>query len=220
MVKYGPRMENTRIEIYTSPLMLSGNNCRIYDKDTNVLKEEFIFSGYYIDKKGSCEIRWEQRIDGKLFCIFRISIIYLEENMSLIFFKNIYQSYVTTQFLYDINERKKKYFKEIFDFFNKKRNTIGNYFNPKDSEIKLRIGIKNNEKKSKDSQKDLNVFIQNDNMMNNLDINFEKEQYNSFLDNSNVGNKDGEIIFNDTIQNISDISKIQSGFLQGIDEEN
>ena len=109
MVKYGPRMENTRIEIYTSPLMLSGNNCRIYDKDTNVLKEEFIFSGYYIDKKGSCEIRWEQRIDGKLFCIFRISIIYLEENMSLIFFKNIYQSYVTTQFLYDINERKKKY---------------------------------------------------------------------------------------------------------------
>ena len=57
-------------------------------------------------------------------------------------------------------------------------------------------------------------------MMNNLDINFEKEQYNSFLDNSNVGNKDGEIIFNDTIQNISDISKIQSGFLQGIDEEN
>ena len=220
MVKYGPRMENTRIEIYTSPLMLSGNNCRIYDKDTNVLKEEFIFSGYYIDKKGSCEIRWEQRIDGKLFCIFRISIIYLEENMSLIFFKNIYQSYVTTQFLYDINERKKKYFKEIFDFFNKKRNTIGNYFNTKDSEIKLRIGIKNNEKKSKDSQKDLNVFIQNDNMMNNLDINFEKEQYNSFLDNSNVGNKDGEIIFNDTIQNISDISKIQSGFLQGIDEEN
>jgi hypothetical protein len=219
MLKYGPRMHNTRFEIYTSPLMISGNNCRIYDKDTNDLKEEFIFSGYYIDKKGSCEIRWEQRIEGKLFCIFRMSVIYLEENMSLIFFKNIYQSYVTTQFLYDINERKKKFFAEIFDYFDKKRNNIGNY-TPKNNEIELRIGIKNNEKRGKDSQKDLNVFIQNDNMMNNLDINFEKDQYNSFLDNSNFGNKDGENLFIDTIQNISEISKIQSGFLQGIEEEN
>ena len=220
MLKYGPKMENTRFEIYTSPLMLSGNNCLIYDKETNTLMEEFIFSGYYIDKKGSCEIRWEQKVDGKLFCIFRISIIYLEENMSLIFFKNIYQSYVPTQFLYDINERKKRYFKEIFDHFNKKNNNIGNYYTPKDNEIKLKIGIKNIEKKGKDSQKDLNVFIQNDNMINNLDINFEKDQYNSFLDNSNFENKDKEILFNDTIQNISDISKIQSGFLQGIEEDN
>ena len=219
ILKHGPRMDNTRFEIYTSPLMISGNNCRIYDKDTNDLKEELIFNGYYIDKKGSCEIRWEQRIDGKLFCIFRMSIIYLEENMSLIFFKNIYQSYVTTQFLYDINERKKKFFAEIFDYFDKKRNNIGNY-TPKNNEIELRIGIKNNEKRGKDSQKDLNVFIQNDNMMNNLDINFEKEQYNSFLDNSNAGNKDGEILFNNTIQNISEIAKNQSGFLQGIEEEN
>ena len=62
--------------------------------------------------------------------------------------------------------------------------------------------------------------MHNDNMMNNLDINFEKEQYNSFLDNSNLGNKEGENIFADTIQNISEISKIQSGFLQGIEEEN
>ena len=57
-------------------------------------------------------------------------------------------------------------------------------------------------------------------MMNNLDINFEKDQYNSFLDNSNVGNKDEENLFTDTIQNISEISKIQSGFLQGIEDEN
>ena len=220
ILKYGPRMENTRFEISTSPLMLIGNNCLIYDKETNVLKEEFIFSGYYIDKKGSCEIRWDQKVDGKLFCIFRISIIYLEENMSLILFKNIYKSYVPTQFLYDINERKKNFFKEIFNHFNKKRNNIGNHFNPKDNEIKLKIGIKNYESKSKDSQKDLNVFIQNDNMMNNLDINFEKDQYNSFLDNSNFGKIEGENLFTDTIQNISEISKIQSGFLQGIEEEN
>ena len=86
--------------------------------------------------------------------------------------------------------------------------------------MKLRIGIKNNEKKDKDSQRDLSVFIQNDNIMNNLDIDFEKEQYNSFLNNSNFGNKDGEKIFTDTIQNISEISKIQSGFLQGLEEEN
>ena len=56
--------------------------------------------------------------------------------------------------------------------------------------------------------------------MNNLDINFEKDQYNSFLDNSNVGNKDEENLFTDTIQNISEISKIQSGFLQGLEDEN
>ena len=86
--------------------------------------------------------------------------------------------------------------------------------------MKLRIGIKNNEKKDKDSQRDLSVFIQNDSIMNNLDIDFEKEQYNSFLNNSNFGNKDGEKIFTDTIQNISEISKIQSGFLQGLEEEN
>ena len=218
-MKYRPNIDTTRVEIATSPLMLSGNNCLIYDKETNVLKEEFIFSGYYIDKKGSCEMRWEQKIEGKLFCIFRISIIYLEENMSLILLKNIYQSYVTAQFLYDINERKKRFFQDTFNYFNKKNRIEDNYCTPTDGEIKLKIGIKNNEKKSKESQKDLNVFIQNDNMMKNLDINFEKDQYNSFLDNSNAGNKDGEILFTDTIQNISDISKIQSGFLQGIEEE-
>ena len=218
MMKYRPNIDTTRVEIATSPLMLSGNNCLIYDKETNVLKEEFIFSGYYIDKKGSCEMRWEQKIEGKLFCIFRISIIYLEENMSLIFFKNIYQSYVPAQFLYDINERKKRFFQDTFDYFNKKNKIVDNYCTPKASEMELRIGIKNNEKKT--SQKDLNIFMHNDNMMNNLDINFEKEQYNSFLDNSNLGNKEGENIFADTIQNISEISKIQSGFLQGIEEEN
>ena len=218
ILKYDPRQFKTKFEINTSPLMNIGKNCLVYDKETNALKEELIFSGYYIDKKGSCEIIWEQKLDGKLFCIVRISIIYLEENMSLIILKHIYQSYVTAQVLYDINERKKRFFQDTFDYFNKKNKIVDNYCTPKDSEMKLRIGIKNNEKKT--SQKDLNVFIQNDNMMNNLDINFEKEQYNSFLDNSNIGNKDGENLFTDTIQNISDISKIQSCFFQGIEEEN
>ena len=218
ILKYGLRQFTSRFEIYTSPLMNIGKNCLVYDKETNVLKEELIFSGYYIDKKGSCEIRWEQKIDGKLYCIIRISIIYLEENMSLIFFKNIYKSYVSAQFLYEINERKKKLFQDTFDYFNKKNKIVDNYFTPKESEMKLRIGIKNNEKKT--SQKDLSIFINNDNMMNNLDINFEKDQYNSFLDNSNVGNKDEENLFTDTIQNISEISKIQSGFLKGLEEEN
>ena len=218
ILKYGLRQFTSRFEIYTSPLMNIGKNCLVYDKETNVLKEELIFSGYYIDKKGSCEIRWEQKIEGKLYCIIRISIIYLEENMSLIFFKNIYKSYAPSQFLYEINERKKKFFKDTFDYFNKKNKIVDNFFTPKESEMKLRIGIKNNEKKT--SQKDLSVFINNGNMMNNLDINFEKDQYNSFLDNSNVGNKDEENLFTDTIQNISEISKIQSGFLQGIEDEN
>jgi hypothetical protein len=218
MLKYGPRNFNARFEIKTSPLMNIGNNCLVYDKETNILKEELIFSGYYIDKKGSCEIRWEQKIDGKLFCIFRISIIYLEENMSLVLLKNIYQSYVPAQFLYDINERKKRFFQDTFDYFNKKQRIVDNYCTQKESEMKLKIGIKNNEKRT--SQKDLSAFINNDNMINNLDINFEKDQYNSFLDNSNFGNKDGENLFTDTIQNISEISKIQSGFLQGIEEEN
>jgi hypothetical protein len=219
ILKYGPRKFNARFEIYTSPLMSIGNNCLVYEKETNILREELIFSGYYIDKKGSCEIRWDQKIDGKLYCIFRISIIYLEENMSLIHLKNIYQSYVPAQFLYDINERKKRFFQDTFDYFNKKNRIVdNNYFSPKDSEMKLRIGIKNNEKKT--SQKDLSVFIHNDQIINNLDINFEKEPYNSFLDKSNFGNKDEENIFTDTIQNISETSKIQSGFLQGLEEEN
>ena len=218
ILKYGPRNFNARFEIKTSPLMTTGNNCLVYDKETNTLKEELIFSGYYIDKKGSCEIRWEQKIDGKLFCIFRISIIYLEENMSLVLLKNIYQSYVPAQFLYDINERKKRFFQDTFDYFNKKKRIVDNYCTQKESDMKLKIGIKNNEKRT--SQKDLSAFINNDNMINNLDINFEKDQYNSFLDNSNLGNKDGENLFTDTIQNISEISKIQSGFLQGIEEEN
>ena len=218
ILKYGLRQFTSRFEIYTSPLMNIGKNCLVYDKETNVLKEELIFSGYYIDKKGSCEIRWEQKIDGKLFCIFRISIIYLEENMSLVLLKNIYQSYVPAHFLYDINERKKRFFQDTFDYFNKKQRIVDNYCTQKESEMKLKIGIKNNEKRT--SQKDLSAFINNDNMINNLDINFEKDQYNSFLDNSNLGNKDGENLFTDTIQNISEISKIQSGFLQGIEEEN
>ena len=121
---------------------------------------------------------WEHKIDVKPYCSFIICVIYLEENMSLKFFKNIYQTYVPTQFLYDTNERKNKFFQETFDYFNKKNKYTNNYFfTPKDSEMKLRIGIKNNEKKDKDSQRDLSVFIQNDNIMNNLNINFEKEQY-------------------------------------------
>ena len=219
ILKYSPRKYKTRFEINTSPLMNIGYNCHVYNEETDTLKEELIFSGYYIDKKGSCEIRWNQKIDGNLFCIFRISIIYLEENMSLIFFKNIFQSYVPTQYLYDINDRKKQLFKEIFDYFNKNNKNDAKYITPKDGEMKLRIGIKNNEKKTKDSQKDLSMFIQKDQIMNNLDINFEKEQYNSFLDKSNFGNKDGENLFADTIQNISEISNIQSGFFQGIEEE-
>jgi len=221
IVEYPPRKFNARFEIFTSPLMIIGRNCMVFDKETNVLREEVIFSGYYIDKKGNCEIRWEIKKDHELFCIVRINIIYLEENMSLIFFKTIYQTYVSVQFLYDINERKKKFLQDTFDYFNKRnKNENFYYITPKYSEMKLRIGIKNNEKKTKDSQKDLSVFIQNDNMMNNLDIDFEKKQYNSFLDNSNFGNKVEENLFTDTIQNISEISKIQSGFLQGIEEEN
>ena len=135
ILKYGPRQFNSRFEINTSPLMNIGKNCLVYDKETNELKEELIFSGYYIDKKGSCEIRWEQKIDGTLYCIFRISIIYLEENMSLIFFKNIYQSYVPAQFLYDINERKKRFFQDTFDYFNKKNKIVDNYCTPKASEM-------------------------------------------------------------------------------------
>jgi len=128
ILKYAPRKYKARFEMYTSPLMSSGKNCFVYDKETGVLREEIIFSGYYINKKGSCEIRWEQKIDGKPYCSFKICIVYLEENMSLIFFKNIYQTYVPTQFLYDINERKKKFFQETFDYFNKKNNNLNNFF--------------------------------------------------------------------------------------------
>ena len=216
ILEYFPIQFNARFEIYTSPLMSIGKNCLVYDKETNVLREEIIFTGFYIDNKGSCEIRWEIKKDRKHFCISRVSIIYLEENMSLIFFRSIYQTYVPAKFLYDINKSIKNCLQDSFDYFNKKNKKLDNYNISKDSEMNLKIGIKNI---GKDNKMDLNVFIQNDNMMNNLDINFEREQYNSFLDNSNFGNKDGENLFIDTIQNISEISKIQSAFLQGIEEE-
>ena len=216
ILEYFPIQFNARFEIYTSPLMSIGKNCLVYDKETNVLREEIIFTGFYIDNKGSCEIRWEIKKDRKHFCISRVSIIYLEENMSLIFFRSIYQTYVPAKFLYDINKSIKNCLQDSFDYFNKKNKKLDNYNISKDSEMKLKIGIKNI---GKDNKMDLNVFIQNDNMMNNLDINFEREQYNSFLDNSNFGNKEGENLFIDTIQNISEISKIQSAFLQGIEEE-
>ena len=107
IIKFSPGMLNKRFEVYKSSLINIGQNCRVYDLKNNTLWQEYIFSGYFINKKRGCQIRWEKRENNTIYCIYRISITYLEENLSLLIFKNVYQTHVTTQYLSDINSRKK-----------------------------------------------------------------------------------------------------------------
>jgi len=59
--------------------------------------------------------------------------------------------------------------------------------------------------------------------MKNLDINeLEREQdshFNSLMQGSYLDNKDGANLFTESMQNISEIENINSGFLFGGDDE-
>ncbi len=68
-------IENKRFEIYTSPLISSMKNCKIYD-DYNNLCQEFILTVNYANKNHNCQIRWEKKLRNKIYCIYRLSIIY------------------------------------------------------------------------------------------------------------------------------------------------
>jgi hypothetical protein len=226
IIKFSPNMENKRFEVYSSPLISSGQNCRVYDLETNTLWQEYIFSGYYVDKNVRTQIRWQKRQNNKTFCIYRISIIYLEENISLLIFKNSFTTHVTPQYLSDINFRKTGLFKELREYFdkkNKKSGLFGNHISPNKNLMKMEIGIKNFQDKEDENKNDLYMFIHNNSIMKNLDINeLEREQdnhFNSIMQGSYLDNKNGENLFTESMQNISEIENINSGFLFGIDDE-
>ena len=226
IIKFSPNMDNKRFEVYASSLISSGQNCRVYDKETNALWQEYIFSGYFVEKNLRTQIRWQKRENNKTFCIYRISIIYLEENISLLIFKNSFTTHVTPQYLSEINYRKTGLFKELREFFdekNKKAGLFGNHISPNANLLKMEIAIKNIQDKEDENRNDLYIFIHNNSIMKNLDINeLEKEQdshFNSLMQGSYLDNKDGENLFTDSMQNISEIENINSGFLFGGDDD-
>jgi hypothetical protein len=51
LIKSSPGTNDKRLEFYNSPLLKTVQNCRVYDKKTNLLCQEFILSGYYAEKK-------------------------------------------------------------------------------------------------------------------------------------------------------------------------
>ena len=231
IIKFSQGMENKRIVKYNSSLMSIAQNCRIYDMETNKLFQEYIFSGFYADKIRGCQIRWEKKENEKTYCIYRISIIYLEENLSLLIFKNRFQTHVTTQYLSEINSGKKRLFKEIIEYFNKKNglSKIGKYISTNTNNIKFNLAIKNyNDKENdEDNKNDLNMFTHNSSFLKNLEkkdkAKEEKSKFdslmltNSFLDNNNNEKEIGNL-FGESIQNISEIENINSIF--GEDDNN
>lgn len=227
IIKFSPGMDNKRFEKFFSPLLSQAVNCRVYDIKTNTLWQEYIFSGFYADKIRGCQIRWEKKENNKMYAIYRISITYLEDNISLLIFKNVYQTHVTTQYLSEINRRKKMLFKEIREYFNKKisHDAIFNYFSNNKENLKLNIALGNYE--NENNKNELNMFIHNHSLFKNIEKKEqEKEgdsqlnsliQTHSYIDN----NKEGEgHLFAESMQNISGIENINSTFLFGPDEDN
>ena len=230
LLQLGPVLDHHRLEVYNSNLISTGQNCRVYDNKTGNLCQEFIFSEYYIKKNSACQIKWEKKLDNKLYCIYRLFIIYLEENISLMIFRNIWHQHVPSKLLYEVNSRKNILFDDVRNYFLKKNklNKYESYFNKNIKEISLKVGVRNSQKE-KDNQLDLDEMIHNNSIFKNIDIkdkNKEQDsQYDSlFLNNSGFNNsnfevKNGDNLFTDTIQNISEIQNINSNFL-GIEDDN
>ena len=224
IIKFSPNMENKRFEFYQSSLVNTTKNVRIYDNKTNKLWQEYIFTGFFSDKKMGCQIRWEKRENNQLQCIYRISIFYLEENICLLIFQNVHQVHVKTQYLSDINARKKLFYNELRNYFNKKYPKIGyQKFEPKISDLNLMIAVKASKNDNEDNN-DLNLFININNNFKNNEQNGEQTlnkynsllQSNSFIDNEEI--KEGDNLFGESIQNISEIKNNNSTLLFGADE--
>ena len=231
IIKFSPYMENKRFEKFFSPLLSQAVNCKVYDNKTNKLWQEYIFSGFYADKIRGCQIRWEKKENGKIFALYRISITFLEDNISLLNFKNVYQTYVTTQYLSEINRRKKLLFKEIREFFNQQNDQEGllNYSsNNNNKNLKLNLAIANYE--DENNKNDLNMFLQNHSFIKNLEKKEQEKdgdsplnsliQTHSYIDNKNNKEEGRGNLFGESIQNISEIENINSAFLFGADEDN
>ena len=225
--RFAAGMENKRFEFYQSPLINTVQNCRVYDNKTNKLWQEYIFTGYFVDKKIACQMRWEKKENNKLFCIYRISISYLEENICLLIFKNVFQTHVTTQYLSDINTRKKLFFNEIRNYFNKKHAQFGyQYFEPKMTDLNLMIAIKGNKEDNEDNN-DLNLFLNNNkSTYKNVEQNGQHDigklnsllQTISFIEDDKEEENDN--LFGESIQNISEIKNNNSTLLFGADDVN
>ena len=228
ILRFAAGMNNKRFEFYQSPLINTVKNCRVYDNQTNKLWQEYVFTGYFVDKKIACQMRWEKKENNKLFCIYRISIFYLEENICLLIFQNIFQKHVTTQYLSDINSRKKLFFNELRNYFNKKHAQFGyQYFEPKMTDLNLMIAIKANKDENEDNN-DLNLFINNNNKSVDKFIEPKKEENENDKMNSlaqtisfNANEiKEEDNLFGESIQNISEIKNNNSTLLFGADDEN
>ena len=226
IIKLSPTSDGKRLEVFSSSLISSGQNCRIYDITNNQLCEEYILNGYYAEKNRVSQMRWEKKVNNKDYSVFRLSVIYLEENLSLMIFRNIWLQHVPRQIISEVNNRKKMLFDEIKNYFIKK-NGLSNYeelFCKNIKDIKLKIGIKNYQNEEK-NQIDLDMIIHNECLKNLDSKNKNKEneydslfQNNSSINISNYVNKEADNLFTDTIQNISEIEYMNSNLFMGGDE--
>jgi hypothetical protein len=224
VIKLSKDVENKKIEIYESPLVSSMQNCRIYD-DSNKILKEFILTGYYANKDLMIQIKWDEKLYNKINCVYRIALIYLEENLTLIILRNIWKTHVPSQLISEVNIKKKSFFDDIQNYFIKKHglNKVEEYFKKNLNDIKLKLGIKNYQKKER-NHIDLDMIIHNDGTKNGDAKNKENEDDSLFLNNSvginlsNNVNKDVEKLFSETIQNLSEIENMNSLFIN--DDEN
>lgn len=219
IIRFDTDIDNKKLEFYQSSLIPSVQNCKVIDPKTNKIVREYIFVGYFADIKKGCQIRWEKRENNKTFCLLKITISYLEENISLIIFKNVYQSHTTTQYLSDVNARKKLFFNELKNYFYKKNNKNGyQIFDRKNFEAKLMMAVKTNIEENEENN-ELNLFMNNQihNMkisMPNEDQN-QKERQNSLMQTFSLNDgdeKESDNLFGDSI-NISEIKNNNSTFL-------
>ena len=223
-------IENKRFEVFDSSLISYGQNCRVYDNKTNELCQEFILTGYYVEKNQKCQIKWEKKVKNKLYCIYRLSIIYLEDNFSLMIFRNVWQTHIPSHLLSEVENRKKTLFEDVRNYFLKK-NGLNRYYNSKfkaSKKLKLNIGVKNIS--SDDYYNfDLDGIIHYSSSYKNGNQKEDKEQDNQYdslfqnnsgVNNSNNSFNNGENLFTDTIQNISEIENVNSLFIGNEDTLN
>jgi hypothetical protein len=222
IIKLSPGTDNKRIEIYKSPLISSGQNCRVYDINSNQVCQEFLLSGYYVKKNRISQMRWEKKVNNKSYCIYRLAIIYLEENLSLIVLRNVWMHHVPRQLLSDVNNRKIMLFEEMKNFFIKKNGLRGieAILNKNEKDIKLKIGVKNY-KKNDENPIDLDMIIQTEGLRNSVGKKSSKEnEYDSLsMSISNNANVEDDNLLTNTIQDISEIENMNSNMYLVIDED-
>ena len=172
---------------------------------------------------------WEKKVNNKSYYIYRLTIIYLEDNLSLIALRNTWMHHVPSQLISEVNNRKIMLLEEMKNFFIKKNglSRIETNFCQNIKDIKLIIGVKNYQKKE-NNQIDLDMIIHNEGLRTSDAKNINKEnenEYDSLFQNnlsisiSNNANIENENLLTNTIQNISEIENMNSNIFLGIDED-